>query len=129
MEIVPGIREWLLEPDEPSVRWRTLTCLLERGADDPEVVQARAAIPDSKPVSRFWRRATGCTWLQRNPRTREMMGGGVEYGALRTLTSVWPTWRSGPGPPTPAGPKAAERYLALHALMGDWYCTCLPSGV
>src|SRR2546422_6688370 len=37
--------DWLLEEDQPSVRYLTLTRLLERPLDDPEVVAARAMIP------------------------------------------------------------------------------------
>ncbi len=123
MEIVPGIREWLLEPEDPSVRWRTLTCLLERGADDPEVVQARAAIPDSKPVSRILAKMQpDGTWLQRNPRTREMLGGGVEYGAFAT-THFCLAYLAELGLDRThlQVAKAAERYLALQAPDGDWY--------
>ena len=36
---------WLLEPENPSAQYLTLTGLLDRPADDPEVVAARAAIP------------------------------------------------------------------------------------
>lgn len=36
---------WLLEPENPSIRCWTLTDLLDRPADDPEVLEARAAIP------------------------------------------------------------------------------------
>jgi hypothetical protein len=35
---------WLLEPENPSVRYRTLTELLDRSPGDPEVQEARAAI-------------------------------------------------------------------------------------
>ncbi len=41
---------WLLEPDEPSVRYFTLRDLLGRPADDPELLAARAAIPNSPTV-------------------------------------------------------------------------------
>ena len=41
----PGA-EWLLRSSEPMVRFRTLTELLERTDDDPDVVAAQAAIPD-----------------------------------------------------------------------------------
>jgi hypothetical protein len=37
--------EWLLEEDQPSVRYRTLTQVLGRAEDDPEVVAARERIP------------------------------------------------------------------------------------
>ena len=35
---------WLLEPDNPSVRYWTLIDILNRPAGDPEVQEARAAI-------------------------------------------------------------------------------------
>lgn len=35
---------WLLDPENPSVRYRTLIDILDRLADDPEVVETRAAI-------------------------------------------------------------------------------------
>ena len=43
---------WLLEPDpdNPGVRYFALTNLLDRPADDPEVVAARQAIMESGPV-------------------------------------------------------------------------------
>jgi hypothetical protein len=45
---------WLLEADNPSVRYRTLRCLLGREGGDSEVVAARAAIPDSPVVRRIF---------------------------------------------------------------------------
>ncbi len=41
---------WLLEADNPSVRAFTLTDILDRPADDPEVIAAREAIMHSRPV-------------------------------------------------------------------------------
>ncbi len=38
----------LLEEENPSVRYFTLTQLLDRTQDDPQVAEARAAIPLSK---------------------------------------------------------------------------------
>lgn len=37
--------DWLLACSEPAIRYRTLTELLDRPAEDPEVLTARAAIP------------------------------------------------------------------------------------
>ncbi|HYF91874.1 MAG TPA: hypothetical protein VD969_06485 [Symbiobacteriaceae bacterium] len=37
-------KPWLLASDEPAARWITLTQLLGRSADDPQVVGARAAV-------------------------------------------------------------------------------------
>ena len=44
--------EWLLEPDpdNPGVRYFALTDLLERPADDPQVVVAQQAIMETGPV-------------------------------------------------------------------------------
>ena len=41
---------WLLEPENPSARYSALTGLLDRPADDPEVIAARAAIPGWGPA-------------------------------------------------------------------------------
>ncbi len=41
---------WLLEADNPSVRYYALTDLLDRPTDDPDVVSAKAAINASRPV-------------------------------------------------------------------------------
>jgi len=39
-----NVLEWLLEEENPSIRFYTLTSLLGKSPDDPEVIQARAAI-------------------------------------------------------------------------------------
>ena len=41
---------WLIEPNNPSVRHFALTDLLDRPADDPDVVTAQAAINSNRPV-------------------------------------------------------------------------------
>lgn len=59
-----GIVRWLLEPNNPSVRYFTLRDVLGRAADDHEVVSARAAIPGSEPVTRvFSRQLPGGYWI------------------------------------------------------------------
>jgi hypothetical protein len=42
---------WLLEDENPAVRYWTLVDLLDRPADDPEVQAARAAIPAYAPIA------------------------------------------------------------------------------
>ena len=44
---------WLLEPENPSVRYLTLRDLLDRPAEDAEVRAARTAIPGSPPVAQL----------------------------------------------------------------------------
>lgn len=46
--------EWLLEKENPSVRYLALRDLLDRGEDDPEVVEARGAIPASEVVVKIF---------------------------------------------------------------------------
>ena len=41
----PATRTWLLDPADPALRARVLVHLLDRSQDDPEVVEARRAIP------------------------------------------------------------------------------------
>jgi hypothetical protein len=40
------VLEWLLEAEQPSVRYRTLTQVLGRPENDPEVIEARRRIPE-----------------------------------------------------------------------------------
>lgn len=43
--------EWLLEPECPPVRYRTLVDIVEQPSDDPEVREAQAAIATYSPVA------------------------------------------------------------------------------
>jgi hypothetical protein len=40
-----AVLDWLLAPGQPAVRYRTLTELMGRGPDDPDVIEARERIP------------------------------------------------------------------------------------
>ena len=42
---------WLLEPENPSIRYSTLVDLLDRPVDDPEVRETRVSIPMCPPVA------------------------------------------------------------------------------
>jgi hypothetical protein len=44
------VLDWLLEPENPSAYYLTLTHLLNRPADDPEVVRTQAAVPTGGPA-------------------------------------------------------------------------------
>jgi len=52
-QIDPGTVSWLLDGDDPSVRYLTLTNLLGVPPDDPDVVAARAAIMTEGAVPRI----------------------------------------------------------------------------
>ena len=53
---------WLLEEENPSVRYFTLTHLLDRSEDDPQVAKAQAATPDSKDVQTIFARQDPAGW-------------------------------------------------------------------
>ncbi len=44
MKLEPKVQEWLLEPEQPVARYYTLTALLDRKEDDPDVREARSEI-------------------------------------------------------------------------------------
>src|SRR5439155_25828224 len=48
MGVDDDVLDWLLEPKNPTARWLTLRLLLDRADDDPDVLEAQQAIPDSR---------------------------------------------------------------------------------
>ncbi len=59
------VLEWLLAPDQPSVRYLTLTQLLGRRETDPEVREAKAQIPTRGWVSEILARRDPAGWWVR----------------------------------------------------------------
>jgi hypothetical protein len=53
MNVPEQVLTWLLEPSEPSIRFRTLTELLDYAPDHPDVVQARAGVPAGRSAVRI----------------------------------------------------------------------------
>lgn len=114
--------DWLLDSSDPSVRYRTLVELLDRG-DTPEAREAQRLIPDSAPVKKLlgMMHPDGY-WLQKNPRTGALLGGGVEYGSFGTTHFCLSYCaESGLNREHPLVAKAAERYLKLQQADGDWW--------
>lgn len=117
------VLQWLLEKDSPSVRYRTMTELLDIPADDPEAVKTRADIELSEPVKKiFARMHPGGYWLQKNSRTKKILGDGAEYGAEAT-THFMLSYLSELGLTRehPLVYKAADRYLNLQQDDGDFW--------
>jgi hypothetical protein len=129
MKINPRVRDWLLEEDEPSVRYRTLVELLDRGEDDLEAVAAKKAIPASGQARRILERMHPAGyWLQKNPRTGRWAGKGVEYGAFATTHFCLAYLAElGLDRTHPLVANAAERYLNLQKADGDFlrHYSCL----
>jgi hypothetical protein len=118
-----SVLKWLLEPEEPSIRYRTLIDLLETPHDDFDVKECKSQIPSSKPVDSILSKMhPDGYWLQKNPRTKEVVGDGVKYGAFGT-THYCLSYLAELGMDRTSHQitKAAERYLNLQKSDGDFY--------
>jgi hypothetical protein len=123
MKAGQNLIDWLLEPDNPSLLYRTLTELLDRTDRDPDAADAKSAIPGSKPVRILLENMhPEGYWLQKNPRTKVLVGEGVEYGAFGT-THFCLAYLSELGLDRShrSVARASERYLSLQKPDGDWY--------
>lgn len=123
------VTAWLLEPENPSVRYRTMVELLDEPFDDHEVENCNEHIPESQPVTTlFGKMHPEGYWLQRNPRTKEVLGDGVKYGAYGTTHYCLSYLAElGMDKSDPRVAKAAERYLNLQKSDGDFisHFSCL----
>jgi hypothetical protein len=123
------VLEWLLESDNPSVRFYTLKNLLSHAAQDGEVLQAKSAISQSEPARQLLENMhPEGYWLQKNPRTKALIGDGVLYGSFGTTHFCLAYLAElGLDRSHPQVEKAAERYLNLQQPDGDWlnHYSCL----
>jgi hypothetical protein len=123
------VLDWLLELNNPSIRYRTMTELLDRRKDDGEVLQAREQINSSQIVNHILSKMhPDCYWLQKKPSTNEIVGDGVVYGAYATTHFCLAYLAElGLDNRTPQVFKAADRYLNLQKLDGDFlrHFSCL----
>jgi hypothetical protein len=78
--LTSNVLDWLLEPGNPSIRYRTLTELLGEDLNNPEVTQVKAKIATSKPVTRIFAKMDPAGyWYYLDKRTNRGLGDGVEY--------------------------------------------------
>jgi hypothetical protein len=73
---------WLLEGSNPSVRFLALTRLLNRSVDDPEVLEAQAAIAKSKPARAIFTRQDAAGWWDTPERAYGMRRASGQLLAL-----------------------------------------------
>ncbi len=121
--IPKNVVEWLVEPAHPSIRYRTLVELLGYSPTDSEVQECRNQLVESTPVQTLLDAMhPDGYWLQTNPRTGEVLGKGVKYGAYGT-THYCLSYLAELGMDRrhPHVAKAADRYLALQQEDGDFY--------
>lgn len=123
MNVDQEVYDWLLEPRNPSIRYRTLIELLDKSMDDVEVLQAREQIPASQMVTKILSKMhPDGYWLQKKSITDEFVGDGTEYGAYATTHFCLAYLAElGLDRQNPQVAKAAERYLSLQKPDGDFF--------
>jgi hypothetical protein len=123
MEITPEIRSWLLDGNDPSLKYRVMTELLDIPVTDKEVRSTYLKIENSVAVRSIMdlMHPDGF-WLQENPRSHIIYGDGVEYGAFAT-THFCLAYLSELGMTNENKliAKACDRYLSLIKDDGDWW--------
>lgn len=113
--------EWLLEPEDPSVCYRTLVELLDMGGT-AEAREAKKAVAASEPVKRLAEAMhPDGYWLQKDYKGR-IIGQDVEYGSFATTHFCLAYCAElGLDRIQPFVEKAAARYLSLQQEDGDWW--------
>lgn len=109
MKIPQNVLDWLLEENDPSVRYRTLRELLEEPAASTLVTEARSKIGTSRKAKRIFRKMhPDGYWLHRG------VGAGVGY-AMSSSTHFVLSFLAELGfdRTDPRVAKAVERYLSL----------------
>ncbi len=129
-KLVSGdVANWLLESENSSVKYRTLTELLGRSPYDPEVIECKKVIAESTQVSILLSKMhPDGYWLQKNPRTGKVLGEGTEYGAFGTTHYCLSYLAElGMDRTNSQVAKAADRYLNLEREDGDFrhHYSCL----
>lgn len=122
MKLSSPVINWLLEDDEPSLKYRVLTELLGQDKSLPEIQNIKKKIPHSNSVMGILHLMhPDGYWLQKNPRG-DVVGDGVEYGSFAS-THFCLAYLSelGMDRSHPQVEKAAERYLSLQQVDGDWW--------
>jgi hypothetical protein len=110
MKLPDAALNWLLEPENPSVRYRTLMEILGVPQEAPEVRQAKSAILTSQPVLRiFAKMHPDGYWLHRG------LGTGVSY-AMSSSTHFALAYLAelGLDRTDERVARAVERYLSLE---------------
>ena len=123
MEIEEGVLDWLLAKNDPSIRYRTLTELLDKAPDDPDVQATKAQIPASKPVAKiFSKMEPEGYWFYFDKRANRGAGDGVEYfDYVTTHFNLAFLAELGLDRTDERISLAVERYLGLQKTDGDFH--------
>jgi hypothetical protein len=82
-----NVVDWLLEEENPSIRYRTLTELLDEEENSSRVKEAKAKIKDTQPIKKLFSKMTDeGYWYYHNKRTGRGYGEAkrIEWDSGRT---------------------------------------------
>jgi hypothetical protein len=115
--------DWLLEEENPSFRYRTLTELLDQDTGDLNVRQTKARIATSQPVARIFSEMNReGYWYYVDRRTGKGLGDGVEYWDYVTIHfNLAFLSELAVGRDDPRLARAANRYLDLQQADGSFF--------
>lgn len=128
MQIPENIIKWLLEEENPSVRYRTMVELLNMPEKDPKVVLTKKQIPSYTPVKKMLEAMhPDGYWEEINSKSKKVYGEGVVYQKNTTHFILAYLAELGLTKEHPLVEKAANRYLSLQQPDGDYlrHFSCL----
>ncbi len=111
------VLDWLLEETDPSVRYRTLTELLDTPPEDPAAQAARAQIPATQPVTRIFAKMHPEGYWEYKGRGQDAIYADyyTTHFNLAFLAELGMTRDD------PRIARAVERYLGFQQPDGDFY--------
>ena len=128
MKTPKNITDWLLEEENPSIRYRTMQELQELPESDPNLPLAKKQISSYQPVKNMLEAMhPEGYWEQINPRSKKAYGKDVEYMRDTTHFILAYLAELGMTREDPKIEKAANRYLSLQQPDGDFlrHFSCL----
>ncbi|MBY8984371.1 MAG: hypothetical protein KGD65_04830 [Candidatus Lokiarchaeota archaeon] len=128
MKIPKNVTEWLLEEENPSIRYCTMRELQEVPESDPNLQLVKNQISSYQPVKNMLdaMHPEGY-WEVFSPKTKKSYGKGVEYRQDSTHFILGYLAELGMTREDPKIEKAANRYLSLQQPDGDFigHSSCL----
>ena len=119
---IKNVTEWLLEEENPSIRYRTMRELQELPESDPKLQLAKNQISSYQPVKNMLRAMhPEAYWEVFSPNTKKSFGKGMDYRQDSTHFILGYLAELGMTREDPKIEKAANRYLSLQQPDGDFF--------
>lgn len=121
MKIPKNVLDWLMEEENPSIRYRTMRELQEVPDSDPNIQLAKYQIPSYHPVKNMLEAMhPKGYWVEYNRYKKRTIGKGVEYSWGTTHFILANLSELGMTRENPKIERAANRYLSLQQPDGDF---------